>query len=188
MINGRHFLIAAMMAVLGACGGDGAADSEETPGTVAASNNQGEEDLQDVGKFKLSMDRMDKYFQAQLNIGVAASKMSEAELEAAQMSGDGNESLDQMVKNAERSPVINKAIRDAGLSPREYVMITMAYMQSAMATAVLQMQPNANQDSLMREMQVNPDNIAFIRNNEAALRAKAEKAAAEMKALGIDTD
>ena len=56
-----------------------------------------------------------------------------------------------------------------------------------MAAAVLQMRPEANQDSLMREMKVNPANVRFIRENEAVLQQKQAELQAELQRLGVDT-
>ena len=56
---------------------------------------------------------------------------------------------------------MTSAIRGAGLSPREFTVITMAMMQTAMAARVAQMRRNDNQDSLIREMKANPDNVKF---------------------------
>ena len=54
-----------------------------------------------------------------------------------------------------------------------------------MAAAVAKMSPNANQDSLIRSMQANPDNIKFYNENEAEITRKSKALEAEMKQLGI---
>ena len=77
------------------------------------------------------------------------------------------------------------AIRDAGLSPREFMMITMSFLQTGMAAAVAKMHPNANQDSLIRSMKVNPDNVKFYNENEAEITRKARELEDEMRRLGI---
>jgi hypothetical protein len=185
----RTLLVLALASSVAACGTDAedAADEPraEQPAGAASSSSQADEDLQDIQEFELTMDRIDKYIAAQRSLALAAKNMSEADREAASMSMDQNASLDDMVRATEASEVTSKAARDAGLSPREYVMIGLAYFQSAMASAVMQMQPNANQDSLAREMEANPANINFIKVNEAELTAKFQAAEDELKRLGV---
>jgi hypothetical protein len=185
----RTLLVLALASSVAACGTD-AEDAADEPGAeqpagAASSSSQADEDLQDIQEFELTMDRIDKYIAAQRSLALAAKNMSEADREAASMSMDQNASLDDMVRATEASEVTSKAARDAGLSPREYVMIGLAYFQSAMASAVMQMQPNANQDSLAREMEANPANINFIKVNEAELTAKFQAAEDELKRLGV---
>jgi hypothetical protein len=78
------------------------------------------------------------------------------------------------------------AIRAAGLSPREYIMITLSMMQTAMAASVAQMRPNDNQDSLIREMKANPENIKWYNEHAAEINQKTKAVEAEMKALDSD--
>ena len=183
--------------LLGACSTEkdaasaAAGDGANTATTTAASN-QAEEDLADVTKYRLSMDKIDKLFAAQRNIAIKAKGMSAAEREALESRAgardDNNASVDDMVRNIESEPMMVSAIRDAGLSPREYIILTVSMMQSAMAAGVAKMRPNDNQDSLIREMKANPENVKFINANEAELPRKQKAMADEMKKLGIDTD
>ena len=158
--------------------------------TPAAANKQAEEDLQDVSKYRLTMDKFDKYLAASKNIGLKAKSLTPAQRAAMEQrnanSGDPNASLDQMVANIEKEPMMVEAIREAGLSAREYTMITISFMQTGMAAAVAKMRPNDNQDSLIRAMQANPDNIKFYNENEAEITRKSKELEAEMKKLGID--
>ena len=62
------------------------------------------------------------------------------------------------------------------MSAREFGLLTMAYLQAGMASAVLAMRPNENQDSLAREMKTNMANIRFLQENQAALEAKMQQA------------
>lgn len=180
-----------------ACGSnDDAAsgDSAATGGTATAQS--AEEDLEDVGEYRLTMDKVDKYFEAQLNIARRAASMSPAERQAmeaeAEAEGDdggiGSGSLDDMARKMEQNPVFKGALRDAGLTGREFAVLSASMMQSAMAAGVLQMRPNDNQDSLAREMKANMDNIRFMRENEAELVRKQQALAAEMERLGVGDD
>jgi hypothetical protein len=164
-----------------------AADSQSAiaPSTTAQAN----EDLSDISKYKLSMDKVDKYIQSQRNLAAKLQSMTPAERQALKDRGeasDANASLDEMAAKIEKEPVMVDAIRAAGLSPREYVMITLSMMQTAMAASVAQMRPNDNQDSLIREMKANPENIKWYNEHAAEINLKTKAVEAEMKALDSD--
>ena len=169
---------------------DDASTTAATGTTPTAASKQAEEDLADVSKYRLTMDKFDKYLAASKNIGMKAKSLTPAQRAAMEQrnenASDPNASLDQMVANIEKEPLMVEAIREAGLSPREYTMITISFMQTGMAAAVAKMSPNANQDSLIRSMKANPDNIKFYNENEAEITRKSKALEAEMKQLGID--
>ena len=190
----RLSFVAAGLFAFSACSSkdNASAESSGTAGNAAspASQAQANEDLNDVSKYKLSMDKIDKYIQAQKNMAAKMKAMSPAEREAFK-NGDNdlngaNASIDQMVAKIEKVPPMVDAIKDAGLSPREWVMVTFSMMQTGMAAAVLKMRPNDNQDSLMREMKVNPDNVKFFNEHEAEITAKTKAIEADMKAMEGD--
>lgn len=161
----------------------------EPAADASAADPQVPQDLRDLQSFRLSMERIDKYIATMTNVGRRISSLSPEEREGAAqqaMGQDPNASLDDMVQAAEANETIREAAREAGSSPREYVMTGMAYMQAGMAAAVAQMQPQANQDSLARAMQANPDNMAFVRDNQAALTTKFEAAQAEWEKMGME--
>jgi hypothetical protein len=180
----RKVFVFALLFTVGACSKD-ADTAREEPGSssAAASNEQAKEDLADLTKYDLSMAKMDEYFKTMHNMGEELKGMTPAERDALKLNSDNNATLDQMIADAESNKVIKSATRKAGSSPREYVMTSLSYFTSAMAMSVLQMQPNANQDSLMREMKVNPDNVKFIKEHEAELTAKYKAMETEMKEL-----
>jgi hypothetical protein len=176
--------------VFSACSKKDDASSTVASGTTpAAASKQADEDLKDISKYRLTMDKFDKYLAASRNIGMKAKSMTPAQRAAMEQrnenSGDPNASLDQMVANIEKEPLMVEAIREAGLSPREFTMITISFMQTGMAAAVAKMRPNENQDSLIRSMQANPDNIRFYNENEAEITRKSKALEAEMQKLGI---
>jgi len=179
--------------LLGACekGNDTALTADSGTSTAATSNQSADEQLADIAEYRLTMDRYDKYATAQRNIFLKASKLSPAERQAMEARNDGRDdsdaTLDQMVRNVEAEPLMVAAVREAGLSPREFTMITMAMMQTAMAAGVAKMRPNDNQDSLIRAMKANPANVKFLLDNEAELTRKQKVLAAELKRLGAST-
>ena len=189
----RLALVALGLMTLVACSKKDSASesaSASTSGTPAASNNTANEDLADITKYRLTMDKIDKYLAAQRNLAQKAKELTPAQRAALEArnenSGDPNQSMDEMVRRIEKEPIMVDAIKDAGLSPREFMMITMSMMQTAMAASVAKMRPNDNQDSLIREMKANPDNIKFYNQNEAEITRKSSALAADMKKLGMD--
>lgn len=180
---------------LAACSkSDSSATSADTGKTTtpAAANAQVDDDLADITRYRLSMDKIDKYIAANKNLVAKAAGMTPAQraaMEARNRGSDNpNASLDDMAKRIESEPVMNSAIRDAGLSAREFAMITISMMQTGMAAAVLKMRPQDNQDSLIREMKANPDNIKFYNEHEAEITAKSKALEQDMKKSGISND
>lgn len=183
--------LAAAVVALAACGKKDAAPADTTAAaaaTPAAASSNGGDDLADVTSYRLSMDRIDRYLAAQRNIGAKMKAMSPSEREAFKArseSGDeSDDSLDGMAKKFDSVPEMRDAIRAAGLSTREFALLTMSMMQTAMASSVLQQRPKDNQDSLVREMKANPDNIKFYREHEAEITRKTNELKAQMKASG----
>lgn len=187
----RHFrfpLIASLL-VLSAC------SKADESGTAAAANSpaaasQGAEDLVEIGDYRLTMDKLDKWFAAQRNFMMKAKSMSESEKAAFasqnEAMGNANASIDDMARSVESIPMYRQAVREAGLSPREYALVMMSFVQTGMAAGVAAMSPNANQDSLIRAMQANPENVKFYRANEAEITRKSKAFEEEMKRLGLD--
>lgn len=191
MKSSKIFVLATLVA-LSACAK--AEEGEEAAeGETAGNAEQAQDDLKDISKYKLTMDKIDKYLEAQRNLGVAMSKMTPAERAAAEAKEEAeagedsnDQSIDGMTAEIEKNKMFNDAIRKAGLSAREYTMITFATMQAAMAAGVLKMRPNDDADSLARAMQTNPANVQFFRENEAEITRKQQAVAEEMKKLGIE--
>jgi hypothetical protein len=188
-------LLASALIALAACSKSDSSASSAATGNAATSpavSAQVEDDLADITKYRLSMDKIDKYMAAQRNLAVKAASMTPAQRAAMEArnenSGDPNASLDDMAKRIESEPVMASAIKDAGLSPREFAMITISMMQTGMAAAVLKMRPQDNQDSLIREMKANPDNIKFYNEHEAEITSKSKALEQEMKKAGISND
>jgi hypothetical protein len=179
-----------------ACGGAGekAADTAAaTASSTPAASSRGDEDLADVSEYELSMDKLDRYFAAQRNIALKAKDLSPAEREAMEAKDDDddsslNQSLDDMARKIEGQPLMRDAIREAGLSAREFATLTMSLLQTGMAASVLDMRPNDNQDSLTREMKANPANIRWYREHKAEIERKQTELAAEMERLGVASE
>jgi hypothetical protein len=173
-----------------ACGkaDDSATSAAANTPATAAQAAQGEEDLADIGEYRLTMDKFDKWLAAQRNVMMKAKNMTDAEKAAfaQQNEGNNNASIDDMARAVSSNPMMNQAVRDAGLSPREYALVMMSFVQTGMAAAVAGMRPNDNQDSLIRAMKANPENVKFYKANEAEITRKSKALEEEMKRLGVD--
>lgn len=175
-----------LLAVLLAACGTRTDDAPQPAGSSAPeAGSSARDDLAEVSNYRLTMEKMDRYYQAQRNIALKVKGMSQAERDAMNVGNDANASPGTMTEKMEQNPVLSSALREAGISAREFATLTMAMMQSAMAAGVLQMRPNDNQDSLAREMKANMDNIRFLRENEAELTRKQTAFEAEMRQLGM---
>jgi hypothetical protein len=168
--------------------GDTAGAAAGAPAASAAGSSA-DADLADLTRYRLTMDKVDRYFAAHRNLLQKVKDMSPAEREALEKSqessSDANANLDDMVRNIERSPVYRDALRQAGLSPREYIMVTMAMFQAGMAASVVKMRPKDDPDSLAREMKVNPENLKFMQQHEAEITQKQKAMEEEAKRLGV---
>src|SRR5689334_2297717 len=190
-----HRLVPALVlaTTLAACSKKEGGETNSPPPSTAASapattaSTKGDAELADVQSYKLSMDKIDKMLAAQRILAAKAKAMTPAEREAMQARGesssDPSASLDDMARKIDGEPMLRDAIHQAGLSSREYVLITMSMMQTGMADGVLKMRPKDNQDSLIREMKANSDNIKFYREHEAEITAKTKAIEAEMKGV-----
>lgn len=165
---------------LGGCGSDADDAGADAAADPAAGAGVGDapsgvaRDVADVSEYTLTMDGMDRYFAVMANVQRAMQNVPEEEREDV-VDASGAVSIDDYAASLERNPAVRDAIREAGLSAREFALITMAYIQAGMASAVIAMRPNEDQDSLAREMKTNMANIRFLQENQAALEAKMQR-------------
>ena len=75
-------------------------------------------------------------------------------------------SLSEMEANIRKSPPIANALQSAGMSPREYSTFMMAMIQASMVAGF-------KKAGMMKELpkDVNPENVKFIEEHEAELKA-----------------
>jgi hypothetical protein len=132
-----------------------AASPASTPGAEPTAN--------DISNYKLDMGKMSKYSAAIRGFASLARTDSAA---AEAMSSNANESTAQMIAKLEATPAAMKVLRDAGLSAKDYVWITAAWLQAAMTQGVLA----ANPDAKLPEGQ-STQNIEFIKAHKAELEA-----------------
>lgn len=175
------------LALAGAsCSGDDAESADTAAGRAPAAEAPSTgDDLADVTNYRLTMDKVDRYFDAQLAIARRVKDLSpEERAPLEQMESSADASLDEMARRLESHPAMRDGLREANLSSREFATLTMAMLQAGMAASVLQMRPNDNQDSLAREMKASMENIRFLRENEAELTRRQQELESELREMG----
>ena len=133
--------------------------------TAAASAISGTESVDptanEISNYKLDMDKMRKYVAA-IKGFTSLSKSDSAAASA--MSTDSNESTAQMIAKLESNPAARRVLSQAGLSAKDYVWITAAWLQAAMTQGVLAASPQAKMPPGQ-----NPENIQFLEANKVEL-------------------
>ena len=103
------------------------------------------------------------------------------EMEEKNDKGNKNaETIDEMAKQIESEPVMANAIRSAGLTPREYSVLSLVTFQAMMVHG---MQKQYGSKELPKEVAgtVLADNIKFVADNEAEINRLLEKLKTEKK-------
>lgn len=152
----------ALVLITAACTSKDAAPTDSAAGPAAGQVVSGAEPTaNDISNYKLDMDKMRRYaatIKGFQNLSASDSAAAEA------MSTGANESTAQMIAKLERNPIVMRVLRDNGLSARDYVWITAAWLQAAMTQGILESSPEAK----MPEGQ-NPQNVEFLEANRAAI-------------------
>ncbi len=124
----------------------------------------GDADLRELSRYTLTMTDLRKF--AAANASLAKHPKAE-ESEDADDSENDNESLDEMAARIGRIPEARQAIEGAGLTVRQYAVITMALFQAAFAQYAVEQ--GADIDKVARDAGVNPANIRFVKEHKAEL-------------------
>jgi hypothetical protein len=180
----NNFALAVLVIFLGCATGDRAEDAA-AGGSAAASTPSGDYARDaDMATYELTMDKVNKYYDAQHNVMTRLKDMSPEERERQSLRTAADASVDEMVKNAEASSLISGAARDAGMSVRDYTMTGVATFQAAALEAIVQMQPKVNLDSVAREMKANPRNMRFVQEHRAELTKRQQALDDLVKRMG----
>jgi hypothetical protein len=121
----------------------------------------------------LTMDRMTRLYTAISNLGLAVA--SHPELEDA-IDMDGNATEAQTVAKLSSNPAVVAALRSAGLTPREYVETTMAYMGASMAYGL-----SKTVKDYKIPASADAANVAFVRDHAADIAAMQKRMEAAMR-------
>lgn len=171
-------LLAALTLV--ACGGDTDAPDPVAPAAEAPARPAPTDAPADAGvdeaalaAYTLDMDKVERWQRAAENL-----EQLTAENPGLQESWDAEaadaESFDDMLAQIGREPEVRRAIESAGLSLRDYVLTNLALLQAMVAQSALEMNPGSPAPE-----GVNPENVAFVRENRARLEAMLESAGME---------
>ena len=142
----------------------GTGDSGAVAVMPSGSSSSAEPTANDISNYKLDMDKMRKYAAAMK--GFQTLGASDSMVLEAMASSDGNETTAQTIARIETSPIAIKVLQDAGLTAKDYVWITAAWLQAAMTAGMLESTPGAK----LPEGQ-NPQNVEFMKQHKAELEA-----------------
>jgi hypothetical protein len=137
---------------------------------VAAASSATDPALKEIANYKLTMDAVRKFAQA-------SKTMKQYEKDHPELNQDDEEddndddsaSLDDMEAKIASIPEARKAIEGAGLSVREYVVITFAMLQSAISQYAIEQ--GADPAKIARDAGVHPANVTFYKEHKAEIEA-----------------
>jgi len=168
-MNARRFTTA-LIALLTVAAAPAARAQTLTPDEVVLRN------------YTLTLPKLEAWATASLDFANAVKAMpaSERARRKAEMEAQTQEteSLAGMAAQLERVPEIRRAYRKVGLTTREGVTLSLVLMQAVMFDQVAAMNPDAKVPYNM-----NPANVAFVRQNKALITARMKAVEEANKAL-----
>lgn len=149
----------------------------------ALAQSHDDADTRAINAYTLTMPKVEAWMNATLDMYKAAKAKAAAEGEdgASEDEDDdasGNESLDETAARINRMPEARRALRAAGLTAREYTLVSLTLMQAMMADAMMRQYPK------MERPKINQANLAFVQKNRAHLEARMNA----LKAAGFGQD
>lgn len=150
----------------------------------ALAQSHDDADTRAFNSYTLTMPKVEAWARASLDIYKAAKAKAAAQGEDAASEDEddeedsSNQSLDEMAARINRQPEARRALRAAGLTAREYMLVSLTLMQAMMADQMMRQYPN------MERPKINPANLAFVQKNRARLEARMN----ELKAAGYGQD
>ena len=131
--------------------------------TAAAQSPAAAQMLAEVERYRLNMSDMQKYVQANRNLNALDKR--DAKVEAAtRFRADG---LDEIERKLSSTPQTLGALRNAGLTPHQYMVISAVVLVVSLADLMSEEDAAA----MLKEARIHPDNLTFLRANRAALNA-----------------
>jgi len=149
---------------------------------LSRAQSQGDRDLKEVGSYPLTMPRYRQYLDALVNLARAAEQDPGL---AAALEGSGGISLDQTVKRYDGVPVVRRAIADAGLTTRDFVLTQTAFLQTGMAYALMK-HGKLSPDSVVKTAKVSRANLDFYQKNEVEIKRLTDEYEAKVPSLRED--
>lgn len=120
-------------------------------------------DLRELSRYELTMTDVRKFAAANANLAKHP-KVEDGD------DGDedrSSESLDEMAARIARIPEARKAIEAAGLTVRQYAVVTMALFQASFAQYAVEQ--GADPAKVARDAGVNPANLRFVKEHKQEL-------------------
>lgn len=139
--------------------------------SAAVAQQVGSADAAVIKTYVLTMPKFELWIRTTL-------EMAKARVDtAAMMDNDSTDkSLDAMARRIESVPVARNVLRSAGISAREYTVLSLAVLQASMTDAMMQQYPD------MKEPDINHANVVFMREH----RARVQELMAKLEAAGRD--
>ncbi len=118
-----------------------------------------------VRDYRLTMPRMQQYVRAVRNLHQLERTDPELRRRMEAMGDQEDRSMAEVTNLIEGEPQLRRAIEESGLTVRDYMLISLAFMQSMMAYEF-------QRQGYIQELppEVSPENVAFIRDNEQQLQ------------------
>jgi hypothetical protein len=122
-----------------------------------------------LAEYRLSMPTIHKLLAATRNMAKLyqdpAVKAAADKLDKSKRSSEGYRGLAEMTRDIESFPPMANAIRSAGLTPREFMLANMAFMQAGMVVGF-------KKQGLLKEIPKGTpvENVAFLEKNDAELQ------------------
>lgn len=174
----RRFALLPLL-LLAACGSPEAPADAPAPDTAAAPATP-DPALLEMADYRLTEDRVARFFAASRGVVEAmraASPEDRAAIEGAINPDDpapdaGDATLDEFAHRLGENAAVRAAAERAGLTPREYAVLTLTLIRAGTAHVLAETNPAADADSLARALGVDPADAAYMRTHAAELQAQ----------------
>lgn len=129
-----------------------------------------------IAAYRLTTANLDQFTRATRALAeLAKDPAVRAQAEAMDAQDDDANSIADVVAKLDRLPGFKKAVASSGMTTREYVLFQFAFMQAAMAQAIV----DQYGDKAELPAEISKENVAFVRAN----KAKIDQLTAEMKRM-----
>jgi hypothetical protein len=174
---------AALCIGIAACGGKGdkaaagangvpdVADASAVPDAKGGDGGGNDADLRELEEYRLSMEDVDRWLQANRNLAQLSEKLEREHPEMAEQTeaveGSGMGSFDDYETSIDRVPGARDAIEESGLSVHEFAVVGWALIQAGMAQYAVEQ--GADPKELAAKAHINPENLTFAREHQAEI-------------------
>jgi len=118
-----------------------------------------------IRSYSLTMSKFEAWVAATAATQRALEALPEGEARAVRIGADG--SIDRVAGIYDRIPSLRSAVRDHGLTTREFTVFGLALIQALTVNAALRYNPNGAKPD-----QVNPANLKFVEANRAVIEER----------------